>query len=90
MEPYNTGNVKQRACRTFAHSALACGSMVLLSLTCTSYAVASSAEGLEGLRPSKNLSFWPVSATNVAETGQKERFLEGHRPSKPSAEDATA
>jgi hypothetical protein len=27
--------------------------------------------GLEELRPSKNLSFWPVMATKVAVTGQK-------------------
>src|SRR5262249_40400449 len=27
--------------------------------------------GLEGRSPSKIASFWPVSATNVAETGQK-------------------
>ena len=38
------------------------------------FAVACSAGGLEGRRPSKVFFFWPVTATDVAVTGQRGGF----------------
>ena len=46
----------------------------------TSYAVASPPGGLEGRRPSKLLLFWPLSATTVADSGQKGDFEGGRVP----------
>ena len=42
----------------------------------TSYAVTRQAGGLEGCKPSKIIFFWPVTATNVAVTGQKQSIWE--------------
>ncbi len=42
------------------------------------------AGGLEGLQPSKIPFFWPLSATNVAESGQKKRGAREVSPPSPS------
>jgi len=43
--------------------------------------------GLEGSRPSKNLSFWWSLPALPATTTRKERFSEGLQPSKPASAD---
>src|SRR5262249_5870823 len=68
----------------FLHLAITGSYLRVMAINDTTYAVTYSAGGLEGLGtlwvPIQDLSFWPLSATFVADSGQKEEFSGAAKP----------